>query len=58
LACDRLREVSVSVARAVILDAIENGLAEPLSAAQIEQHLSDGRWYPAYSPYEYVPVKE
>ena len=49
---DRLTEVSSSVAHAVILDAIENGLAEPLTAAEIEQHLKDGRWFPDYPQYE------
>lgn len=51
---DRLTEVSSSVAHAVILDAIENGLAEPLTAAQIEQHLNDERWFPVYSAYKYA----
>jgi len=53
---DRLRDVSVAVARAVIQDAIENGLAEPLTELQIEQRLTDGCWHPDYSHYEYVPA--
>ncbi len=52
---DRLTNVSVSVARAVILDAIENDLAEPLTELQIEQCLTDGRWQPDYPLYEYMP---
>lgn len=53
---DRLRDVSISVARAVILDAIENNLAEPLTDAQIEQRLNEGQWKPDYPFYEYSPV--
>jgi len=52
---DRLRDVAVSVARAVMQDAIKNELAEPLTDAQIEQRLSDGRWCPDYPQYEYAP---
>lgn len=54
-AISRLRDVSDSVARAVMLDALENGVAEPLTEAQIEQRLTHRRWYPDYSLYEYVP---
>ena len=64
---DRLTNVSVSVARAVIHDAMENGLAEPLTDEQIEyvsevvhkffeQRLCDERWTPEYPLYEFLPV--
>ena len=52
---DRLKIVAVSVARAVILDAIENGLAEPMTNQQIDQCLTDGIWLPAYREYEFSP---
>ena len=51
---DRLREVSISVARAVILDAIDHELAAPLTTAQIEQRLTEGRWSPEYQCYVYA----
>ncbi len=52
---DRLRDVSVSVARAVIFDAIETGLANPLPIDEIERRLKEGRWYPKYPLYAYSP---
>jgi malic enzyme len=53
---DRLKVVSTSVARAVIQDAIDNGLAEPLTKIQLEKRLTDGVWRPAYPEYEFSPV--
>lgn len=53
-AIDRLTEVSVRVARAVMHEAVRSGLAEPLTDEQIEQRLTDGRWHPVYPTYDYV----
>jgi len=52
---NRLREVAVSVARAVIVDAIDNDVADPLTDAQIEQRLTEGRWCPDYPQYDFAP---
>ncbi len=53
-AIDRLTEVSVRVARAVMHEAVQSGQAEPLTDEQIEQRLTDGRWYPVYPIYDHV----
>lgn len=49
---DRLTDVAVAIARAVIEDAIATGLAEPLSGAEIDRRLADERWHPEYAIYE------
>ncbi|MGI9343368.1 MAG: NAD-dependent malic enzyme [Gammaproteobacteria bacterium] len=50
---DRLNPVSRVVARAVMQDAAEQGVAEDLTSAEIERRLEAATWSPAYP--EYVP---
>ena len=52
-AVDRLREASVEVAVAVIRDAAESGMIEPISDLEIQNLLDAGTWSPAYR--EYIP---
>jgi malic enzyme len=50
---DRLNEVSRVVARAVMVCAQEEGVADPLAADEIERRLDDRVWTPEYD--EYIP---
>jgi malic enzyme len=50
---DRLNPVSRVVARAVMKEAVEQGVAEAISDAEIERRLEAATWSPEYP--EYVP---
>jgi malate dehydrogenase (oxaloacetate-decarboxylating) len=52
-ALETIRSVSKSVARAVGLQSIKDGLAE-VDKAGLEQELKPNFWEPVYEPYEYV----
>jgi malate dehydrogenase (oxaloacetate-decarboxylating) len=48
---DRLHEVSLEVARAVIRDAAESGMIDPISEPEIERLIVEGTWSPEYREY-------
>ena len=56
-ALETIRSVSKSVARAVGLQSIKDGLAE-VDKAGLEQELKANFWEPVYEPYEYVESGE
>jgi malate dehydrogenase (oxaloacetate-decarboxylating) len=48
---DEIRAVSAAVALAVARQAVEDGVAEPTSAAALEERIARIVWEPAYRPY-------
>jgi hypothetical protein len=51
-----LREVSQTVAVAVVKAAVEAGDAPPMPEAEIPGRVSAAMWYPRYLPYRYEPA--
>jgi malate dehydrogenase (oxaloacetate-decarboxylating) len=51
-----IRSVSVAIARAVALQAIEDGVAEPLDERTLEAGLRSTIWQPVYLPYRFTPA--
>jgi len=50
-----LRPVSFAVAKAVALQAINDGVADQLDEHKVESRLRANVWEPAYLPYRFVP---
>ncbi len=50
-----LRSVSFAVAKAVALQAINDGVANPLDEQTLETRLRANVWEPTYLPYRFVP---
>jgi malate dehydrogenase (oxaloacetate-decarboxylating) len=50
-----LRSVSFAVARAVALQAIEDGVADPLATQTIDSRICANVWQPVYLPYRFCP---
>ena len=50
-----LRAVSFAIARAVALQAINDGVAEPLGGQTLEAHICANVWQPVYLPYRFLP---
>jgi malate dehydrogenase (oxaloacetate-decarboxylating) len=48
---DTIRAVSASIAKAVALQAQEDGVADPCDAATLDARLAANIWEPAYRPY-------
>ena len=51
-----LRTVSFAVAKAVALQAIRDGVADPLGTDTIESRLCAHVWQPVYLPYRFCPA--
>jgi malate dehydrogenase (oxaloacetate-decarboxylating) len=49
-----LREVAISVARAVAREAREAGMCEPLGDAVIDARIAAKMWTPEYRPYRLI----
>jgi malate dehydrogenase (oxaloacetate-decarboxylating) len=50
-----LRQVSFAVAKAVALQAIEDGVAAPLGDQTLESRICANVWQPVYLPYRFCP---
>ncbi len=50
-----LRSVSFAVAKAVALQAIKDGVADPLDEQTLESHIRANVWEPVYLPYRFAP---
>jgi malate dehydrogenase (oxaloacetate-decarboxylating) len=50
-----LRSVSFAVAKAVALQAIRDGVADPLDEQTVESHIRAKVWEPVYLPYRFNP---
>ena len=50
-----LRSVSCAVAKAVALQAITDGVADPLDEQTVESRIRSNVWEPAYLPYRFIP---
>jgi malate dehydrogenase (oxaloacetate-decarboxylating) len=50
-----LRSVSFAVAKAVALQAIEDGVAGPLGDHTLESRICANVWQPVYLPYRFNP---
>ena len=50
-----LRSVSFAVAKAVALQAINDGVAHPLDEQTVESRIRANVWEPVYLPYRFVP---
>ncbi len=53
-----LRSVSFAVAKAVALQAIADGVADPLGSQTIESRICANVWHPEYLPYRFCPADE
>jgi len=51
-----LRSVSCSVAKAVALQAITDGVADPLDEQTVESRIRSNVWEPVYLPYRFDPL--
>jgi malate dehydrogenase (oxaloacetate-decarboxylating) len=51
-----LRSVSIAVAKAVALQAIDDGVASPLDEQTLESRIRANVWEPKYLPYRFGPV--
>jgi malate dehydrogenase (oxaloacetate-decarboxylating) len=52
-----LRTVSFAVAKAVALQAIADGVADPLGSHTMESRLCAHVWQPMYLPYRFCPAE-
>ena len=50
-----IREVSRGIAKAVGMAAIESGVAEPMTTAELEHRITEKMWLPAYPKLEILP---
>ncbi len=53
-----LRSVSFAVAKAVALQAIKDGVAEPLGSETIESRICANVWQAVYLPYRFCPAEQ
>ena len=51
----KLRSVSFAVAKAVALQAIQDGVAAPLDRQALESRIRANVWEPVYLPYRFDP---
>ncbi len=52
----RIRECSLAVASATVLQAVKEGHAEPEMLDNLEQKLRQAMWFPEYLPIRYEPI--